>query len=185
MLVMGRELHSRLDNLLPSETEREIYLLANDFSQKDEPIWVRNYGGLRDPWAQARVQTRQGCRMVTAKGPEGELMRRHLDQVKPRVVVQDSEQVQPRLSAAANRAVGKTAGTDTSDGASTVGPWSLTRARHPPEEKRRLLYRHAPHVPTISVRTHCNHLLPSPSFCPFAFPLQVIILHAQPEINFS
>ncbi|KAL1419392.1 hypothetical protein MTO96_005128 [Rhipicephalus appendiculatus] len=87
MLLMGRELRSRLDNLLPSETECDLHPGTYDFLQKDEPIWVRNYGCLGDPWTQARVQTTERARMVTAETPEGELVRRPLDQVKPRVVV--------------------------------------------------------------------------------------------------
>ncbi|XP_049518369.1 uncharacterized protein LOC125943318 [Dermacentor silvarum] len=133
MLLIGRELRSRLDNLLPSEKERDSYPFANDFLQKDEPIWVRNYGCLGDPWTQAWVQTTEGSCMVTAEGPEGELMRRHLDQVKPRVVVQDSEQVQPRLSAEGDRAIDKTASADTTDGTTTLGLRRSTRSRRPPD----------------------------------------------------
>ncbi|KAL1419391.1 hypothetical protein MTO96_005127 [Rhipicephalus appendiculatus] len=40
----------------------------------------------------------RGARMVTAETLEGELVRRHLDQVKPRVVVLDKEPWQPHLS---------------------------------------------------------------------------------------
>ncbi|XP_075553559.1 uncharacterized protein LOC142586190 [Dermacentor variabilis] len=120
MLLMARELHSRLDNLLPSETERYSYPFANYFFLKDKPIWVRNCGCLGDPWTQARVQTTARCRMVTAEGPEGELMRRHLDQVQPRVVVQDSEEAQPRLSARGDRAVYKTANANATDETTTL-----------------------------------------------------------------
>ncbi|XP_070397526.1 uncharacterized protein [Dermacentor albipictus] len=132
MLLTGRELRSRLDNLLPSERERYSYLFANDFLQKDKPSWVRNYGCLRDPWTQARVQTTEGYRIVTAEGPEGELMRRHLDHVQPRVVVQDSEQVQPRLSARGNRAVDKTASANTTDETTTLELRRSTHSRRPP-----------------------------------------------------
>ncbi|XP_050038234.2 uncharacterized protein [Dermacentor andersoni] len=133
MLLMGRELRSRLDNLLPLETERYSYPFANDFLQKDKPIWVRNYICLRDPWTQARVQTTEGSRMVTPAGPEGELMRRHLDQVPPRVVVQDSEQVQPRLSARGDTAVDKTASANTTDETTTLELRRSTRSRRPPD----------------------------------------------------
>ncbi|XP_070395252.1 uncharacterized protein [Dermacentor albipictus] len=133
MLLMGRELRSRLDNLLPSETERYSYPFANYFLQKDKPIWVRNYGCLGDPWTQAHVQTTEGSRMVTAEGPEGELTRRHLDQVPPQVVVQDSEQVQLRLSARGHRAVDKTASANTTDETTTLELRRSTRSRSPPD----------------------------------------------------
>ncbi|XP_050038431.2 uncharacterized protein [Dermacentor andersoni] len=133
MLLMRRELRSRLDNLLPSETEHYSYPFANDFLQKDKPIWERNYGCLGDPWTQARVQTTEGSCMVTAEGPEGELMRRHLDQVQPPVVVQDSEQVQPRLSARGDRAVDKTASANTTDETTTLELRRSTRSRRAPD----------------------------------------------------
>nr|XP_054929127.1 uncharacterized protein LOC129385983 [Dermacentor andersoni] len=133
ILLMGRELRSRLDNLLPSETERYSYPFASDFLQKDKPIWVRNYGCLGDLWSEARVQTTEGSCMVTAEGPEGELMRRHLDQVQPRVVVQDSEQVQPRLSARGDRVVDKTASANTTDETTTLELRRSTRSRRPPD----------------------------------------------------
>ncbi|XP_075539197.1 uncharacterized protein LOC142573863 [Dermacentor variabilis] len=129
MLLMGRELRSRLDNLLPSETEHYSYPFGNDFLQKDKPIRVRNYGCLGDPWTQARVQTTEGSRIVTAEGPEGELM----DQVQLRVVVQDSEQVQPRLSARGDRAVDKTTSANMTDETTTLELRRLTRLRRPPD----------------------------------------------------
>ncbi|XP_075526202.1 uncharacterized protein LOC142557874 [Dermacentor variabilis] len=135
MLLIGRELRSRLDldNLLPSETSRYSYPFAHDFLQKNKPIRVRNYGCLRDPWTQARVQTTEGSRMVTAEGPEGELMRRHLDQVQQHVVVQASEQVQPRLSARGDRAVDKTASANTTDETTTLELRRSTRSRRLPD----------------------------------------------------
>ncbi|KAM7310004.1 uncharacterized protein ISCGN_006970 [Ixodes scapularis] len=49
-----------------------------------EPVWVRNFGR-GELWTPARVQSTDGARMVTADGNEGDVLHRHLDQVKPRL----------------------------------------------------------------------------------------------------
>ncbi|KAM7298142.1 uncharacterized protein ISCGN_018766 [Ixodes scapularis] len=87
MQLMGYELRSRLDNAVvppPSRVGHRNDTYTNDPVHTGEPVWVRNFGR-GEPWAPARVQSMDGARMVTADGNEGDVLHRHLDQVKPRL----------------------------------------------------------------------------------------------------
>ncbi|KAL1473335.1 hypothetical protein MTO96_038763, partial [Rhipicephalus appendiculatus] len=53
-----------------------------------EPVWVRNFGR-GEPWTPASITSTDGARLVNADGPEGETIRRHSDQVKPRELEHD------------------------------------------------------------------------------------------------
>ncbi|XP_042150195.1 uncharacterized protein LOC121838174 [Ixodes scapularis] len=87
MLLMGYELRSRLDNAVvppPSRVNDRNDTYTNNPVHTGEPVWVRNFGR-GELWTPARVQSTDGARMVTADGNEGDVLHRHLDQVKPRL----------------------------------------------------------------------------------------------------
>lgn len=69
--------------------------------------------------------------MVTAEAPEGELVQRHLDQVKPRVAVLDKEPRQPHLSPRGDKAVDNMS-TATTEQTPAVELQRSTRTRRPP-----------------------------------------------------
>ena len=84
---MGYDLRSRLDNAVsipPSPVDRPPL----DGWQPGEPVWVRNFGR-GEPWTPASITSTDGARLVNADGPEGETIRRHSDQVKPRELEHD------------------------------------------------------------------------------------------------
>ncbi|XP_077551351.1 uncharacterized protein LOC144165103 [Haemaphysalis longicornis] len=86
-LLMGYDLRSRLDNAVsipPSPADRPFL----DVWQPGEPVWVRNFGR-GEPWTPASITSTDGARLVNADGPEGEPIRRHSDQVKPRELEHD------------------------------------------------------------------------------------------------
>ncbi|KAL3212696.1 hypothetical protein MRX96_035830 [Rhipicephalus microplus] len=60
--------------------------------QPGEPVWVRNFGR-GEPWTPASITSTDGARLVNADGPEGETIRRHSDQVKPRELEHDQGEV--------------------------------------------------------------------------------------------
>ncbi|XP_077486586.1 uncharacterized protein LOC144097845 [Amblyomma americanum] len=87
-LLMGYERRSRLDNAvaptgpLASQSPVDRHVLG--VLRPREPVWVKSFGRA-DPWIPARITSSDGTRMVNADGPEGENIRRHTDQIKPRV----------------------------------------------------------------------------------------------------
>ncbi|XP_077529093.1 uncharacterized protein LOC144141385 [Haemaphysalis longicornis] len=84
---MGYDLRSRQDNAVfvpPSPVERP----SLDVWQPGEPVWVRNFGR-GEPWTPASITSTDGAHLVNADGPEGETVRRHSDQVKPRQLEHD------------------------------------------------------------------------------------------------
>ncbi|KAL3178846.1 hypothetical protein MRX96_009514 [Rhipicephalus microplus] len=88
---MGYDLRSRLDNAVsipPSPVDRP----SLDGWQPGEPVWVRNFGR-GEPWTPASITSTDGARLVNADGPEGETIRRHSDQVKPRELEHDQGEV--------------------------------------------------------------------------------------------
>lgn len=90
-LLMGYDLRSRLDNAVsipPSPVDRPPL----DGWQPGEPVWVRNFGR-GEPWTPASITSTDGARLVNADGPEGETIRRHSDQVKPRELEHDQGEV--------------------------------------------------------------------------------------------
>ncbi|KAL3187035.1 hypothetical protein MRX96_026128 [Rhipicephalus microplus] len=81
-LLMGYDLRSRLDNTVsisPSPVDRPPL----DGWQAGEPVWVRNFER-GEPWTPASITSTDGARLVNADGLDGETIRRHSDQVKPR-----------------------------------------------------------------------------------------------------
>lgn len=88
ILLMDYQLRSRLDNavappghLAPqSPVDRHVPGLL----QPGERAWVKNFGQ-GEPWIPARIASSDGTRTVNADGPQGSNIRRHSDQIKPRV----------------------------------------------------------------------------------------------------
>ncbi|CAN8017169.1 unnamed protein product [Ixodes persulcatus] len=51
---------------------------------QEDSLVLRNFGR-GEPWTPARVYSTNGARMVTDDANEGDVLHRHLDQVKPRL----------------------------------------------------------------------------------------------------
>ncbi|XP_037576521.2 uncharacterized protein K02A2.6-like [Dermacentor silvarum] len=87
MRLLGFQPRSRLDNAVVPLAPVERSPCETDvpgFLQTGDPVWVRNFGQ-GEPWTRATIRETQGARMVTADGATGEIIRRHLDQVKVRL----------------------------------------------------------------------------------------------------
>ncbi|XP_077501458.1 uncharacterized protein LOC144112522 [Amblyomma americanum] len=87
-LLMGYELRSRLDNAVappgPLAPQSPVDRHVPSVLRPGEPDWVKNFGR-GEPWIPARITSSDGTRIVNADGPQGENIRRHTDQIKPRV----------------------------------------------------------------------------------------------------
>ncbi|XP_077541814.1 uncharacterized protein LOC144153919 [Haemaphysalis longicornis] len=89
-LLMGYDLRSRLENAVsvpPSPVDRP----SLDVWQPGEPVWVRNFGR-GEQWTPASITSTDGARLVNADDLEGETIRRHSDQMKPRELEHDQEE---------------------------------------------------------------------------------------------
>ncbi|XP_049527490.1 uncharacterized protein LOC125947154 [Dermacentor silvarum] len=85
--LLGFQPRSRLDNAVVPLAPVERSPCQTDvtgFLQTGDPVWVRIFGQ-GEPWTPATIRETQGARMVTADGVTGEIVRRHLDQVKVRL----------------------------------------------------------------------------------------------------
>ncbi|XP_075732178.1 uncharacterized protein K02A2.6 isoform X2 [Rhipicephalus microplus] len=81
-LLLGFQLRSRLDACFPS-TVADSPPASDDWVVPIESnVYVRNYG-VGEKWTPGRVQSTAGSRMVTVQTPHS-VVRRHVDQVRPR-----------------------------------------------------------------------------------------------------
>ncbi|XP_049528239.1 uncharacterized protein LOC125947480 [Dermacentor silvarum] len=123
MRLLGFQPRSRLDNAVVPLAPVERSPCETDvpgFLQSGDPVWVRNFGQ-GEPWTRATIRETQGARMVTADGATGEIIRRHLDQVKVRLPDKDPP------------AAGSPASTDLRPLEATPTLRRSTRIRRPPE----------------------------------------------------
>ena len=98
-LLMGRCLHSHLDQLLPdltSHVQNKQMLQKERFDQhtktrhflSDEPVFIR-YFGQGDTWLAGIISKSQGPRTYDVKLPDNRVLRRHVDHIRPRSVDQN------------------------------------------------------------------------------------------------
>lgn len=81
-LLLGFQLRSRLDACFPSTVADSPPASDDWVVPMESNVYVRNYG-VGEKWTPGRVQSTAGSRMVTVQTPHS-VVRRHVDQVRPR-----------------------------------------------------------------------------------------------------
>lgn len=77
----------------PAELMRGHLLRGPIFQLAKDPVWAKVYGDHRSKWVPGVVIGAEGKTIVNIEGDDGRLMRRHVEQTKPRLVGEEKSSI--------------------------------------------------------------------------------------------